>query len=119
MAALAAKQALLGEPVNVYNSDLVVISGKKKDILKRYEAKVRRGDPHHGPYFPRVPRLIVRRTIRGMLPFKQARGRDAYKLVKCFSGAGEKMETIERANVKKIHNTNYMTVKELCKHLKK
>lgn len=122
LSAYLAKKALLGEEVNVYNCDLVVISGKRENILKRYLAKVQRGDPHHGPFFPRISRNIVRRTIRGMLPWGQTRGREAYKRVKCFSGVIEDikdLETFEKANVKKIHNTNYITIKELCKHLKK
>jgi large subunit ribosomal protein L13 len=121
LGAYAAKQALLGEDVNVYNCDLVVISGKRKNILKKYEARVQRGDPHHGPYFPRVASNLVRRTIRGMLPYKQTRGKEAYKKVKCFPGADkvENLETVEKANIEKIHNTNFITVRELCRNLKK
>lgn len=119
--AYAAKQALLGENVNVVNCELAVISGKRNMILNRYRRKVERGDPHHGPFFPRNVRDLVRRTIRGMLPWRQARGREAYKRVKCFLRVPEKykeLETIENANVKRIKNTSYITVKELSESLK-
>ncbi len=121
LATVAAKEALLGEDVMVYNCDLVVITGRKKNIFEKYDRKITMGDPHHGPFFPKITRRVVRRTIRGMLPHKQARGREAYKRVKCVSSLPEnvKAETIEKANVRKVHNVGYITVKELCEHLKK
>ena len=119
----AAKQVLLGENVNVFNCEQAVVSGKKKMIIKRYKQKVERGDPHHGPFIPKVPDKLVRRTIRGMLPWKQTRGREAYKKVMCYRGIpekfkDEKMETVEKANIKKITDTNFMSMKELCERLK-
>lgn len=123
VASFAAKQVLLGEKVNIVNCELAVISGKKNNILKRYEAKIQRGDPHHGPFFPRTPKHLVRRTIRGMLPWGQARGREAYKRLKCFTGIperfqNEKFEDIKDINVKKIRDTSYISVKRLCEDLK-
>ncbi len=123
LASFAAKQALLRENINIVNCELAVISGRKKDILKKYQVKAERGDPFHGPYFPRISRELVRRTIRGMLPYAQPRGREAYKRIKCYTGTpekikSEKIETIEKANVKKIKNIAYTSVKELCKGLK-
>lgn len=123
IASFAAKQALLGENINIVNCELAVISGKRQDILERYYEKHERGDPFHGAYFPRIPRNLVRRTIRGMLPYAQPRGRDAYKRIKCYSGIpeslkNEKLETIEKAHAKKIKSISYISVKELCRGLK-
>ncbi len=123
LASFVAKQVLLGENVNVVNCELAMISGKKKNILDRYKQKVQRGDPHHGPFFPRIPRDLVRRTIRGMLPWRQSRGREAYKRLRCFVGMperfkNEKFEEIKKAGVTKIQDTSFTSVKELCKNLK-
>lgn len=123
VATLAAKQALLGETVHIVNCDFAVITGKKRMILNRYKAKIERGDPHHGPFFPKETGRIVRRTVRGMLPFRQDRGREAYRRVKCYVGVpskfkNEKLETIENAHIKKVTDTNFITVKELSGELK-
>ncbi len=123
MATYAAKQALLLEEVNVINCDLAVVSGKKKVVIQKYKEKTERGDPHHGPFFPRNISGLVRRTIRGMLPFRQTRGREAYKRVKCFVGLPDEFkdkesEKLENASVKRITDTSFMTVGELCKCLK-
>lgn len=123
LATYAAKQALLGEEVSVINCELAVVSGKRKYILAKYKQRDDRGDPHHNPVLPKVPRNLVRRTIRGMLPFRQARGREAYKRVKCYSTVpeslkNEKAEILEKAHIKKVINTNHVTIKEICSSLK-
>lgn len=123
IATVAAKQALLGEDVNVINCELAVVSGKRKHIFGKYKQKENRGDPHHGPYLPKVPKNLVRRTIRGMLPWKQSRGREAYRRVKCYTTVpeslkNEKFESFDKAHVKKITNTSFVTIREICDSLK-
>ena len=86
LATFVAKKAMQGDEVDIINADKAVITGKKDLILKKYLHRRERGDPHHGPYFPREPELIVRRTIRGMIPYKQTKGMTAYRNVKCYNG---------------------------------
>ncbi len=57
-----------------------------------------------------------------MLPYKQEKGRKAFKNIKCYIGVpkefeGKKVETIEKANVKNIKKTKYLTIKEIAKQL--
>lgn len=115
-----AKQVLLGNKVNVINCEEAVISGRKDDILDGYIRRLHRKAPGKGPYFYRRPDMLVRRTIRGMLPFKRARGRDAFKNVKCYIGVpdnlkNEKSLTIEKANVQKLYAADYLKIKDICK----
>ena len=70
LASKVAKEALSGEQVSVVNAEKAVITGRKKDIFSTYREKTDVGSRYKGPFFPRVPHLIVRRTIRGMLPYK-------------------------------------------------
>lgn len=95
LASYAAKKALEGYTVYIVNAEKVAITGNKDDILRRYLEKIQRGDPHKGPFFPRQPHLIVRRTIRGMLPWKKKRGREAYRRVKVFIGFPEELKKYE------------------------
>ena len=71
MAAFAAKKALLGEKVDIINCEKAVVSGSKRDVLARYKQK-RERTTIKGPFFPKVADRFVRRTVRGMLPYKQA-----------------------------------------------
>jgi large subunit ribosomal protein L13 len=121
LAAFAAKQALMGEEVNIVNCEKAIITGGKRFIVKRYTQKIHRGEPHHGPFFPRRPDLIIRRTIRGMLPYKQYKGEIAFKRVKGYVGKPEnlngEMITIQRAHKSKLSNTKFITLLDLCKHI--
>ncbi len=122
LAAYAAKQALIGEKVDIINCELAIITGSKKDILKKYKEKTQRGHPYHGPFFPKIPDKLVRRTIRGMLPYKTKKGRDAYKNIKCYKSIPEKFK--DKKSIKlpktlsKLKILKYLTVKDLCKELK-
>ncbi len=122
LAAVVAKQALQGEKIDIINVEKAVITGKPSEIIMRYEAKFRRGYALAGPFFPRHPEKFVKRTIRGMLPHKQEKGRKAFKNIKCYIGIpkefeGKKAETIEKADVKNIKKTKYVTVKEISEQL--
>lgn len=122
LATVIAKQALQGEKIDVINVEKAVITGKPKEILERYKQKFKRGYALAGPYFPRHPEKLVKRTIRGMLPHKQEKGKKAFKNVKCYIGVpkefeGKKAETIEKANIKNIKKTKYLTIEEISKQL--
>ncbi|MBI2147751.1 50S ribosomal protein L13 [Candidatus Woesearchaeota archaeon] len=122
MATFAAKQALLGESVDIVNCAKAVVSGKKANTYAFYVQKASRGTPRKGAFVTRSPDRLVRRTIRGMLPYKNARGMEAFKRVMCYTGVppgmqGQKMETIAYANMSKLPNLRYVTVADIAKHL--
>ena len=114
-----AKQLLLGNEMNIINCEEAVVSGKKAAILRNYIRRIDRKAPGKGPYLYRRPDMFVKRTIRGMLPFKRSRGRDAFKNVKCYIGIpenlrNEKISSIETANIEKLKSTDYLKVKDIC-----
>ena len=98
LASYAAKQALLGKEIAIVNCEGAVITGRKKSIISEYqEARSRGGASQKGPFFPKSPERIVKRTIRGMLSYKQGRGREAFKKIMCYNKTPE-----EYAEAKKI-----------------
>lgn len=122
MASKIAKLSLLGEKIEVVNCEKAVITGEKSYLLRRYKQRKDRGIPLKGPYFPRMPDRIVRRTIRGMLPYKQGRGKEAFKNVMCHIGIPDelkdkKAETIKEANISKVPSLRYLSVGEISKVL--
>ncbi|MBI2664826.1 50S ribosomal protein L13 [Candidatus Woesearchaeota archaeon] len=119
MAALAAKRALLGEDVSIVNSEKAVITGEKNLVIRQYLDRLDLGQPQKGPFIQRRPDLFVRRAVRGMLPRKNARGRDALSRVKCYIGVPPDMknaETFRQAQLQR-KTASYITVGELCMHL--
>ena len=98
----ATKQALIGRKVVIVNCDEIKVSGNKDNILERYKRKrARGGDAQKGPYFPRLPKDIVRRTVRGMLKYKKVLGNKAFKRVICFPDTPEKYANKKKLNFKK------------------
>lgn len=120
MATDVAQRAKNGEDVHIVNAEKAIITGtSKKAIQERYTFKREVGTARKGPYFPREPHLIVKRTVRGMLPYQSSSGRAAYKRIKAYIGvpkelAGQDAIVIEEA---KRSARSFMTVNELARFL--
>ncbi|MBS3098346.1 50S ribosomal protein L13 [Candidatus Woesearchaeota archaeon] len=122
LATTVAKSALLGEQVDVVNCENAVLTGNKKNILLRYKIKKERGIHSKGPFIPTSPHMIVKRAIRGMIPYKKEKGKTAFKKIKCYMGIPDefkdkKIETLPSADISKVPNLRYMTLKEISKRM--
>ena len=121
MASTIAKQLLQGDTVIVVNAEKAAISGKRLSILKERKNFLEVGHFRKGPYHPRRPDQIVRRTIRGMLPRRKPKGQQAYKKLRVFLQLPEEfkdkeMQTIPEASVENL-KCPYITVGELAKEI--
>lgn len=95
LATQAAQDVLAGEEVIIVNCERAIVTGKKKDVLERYEKKRNAGTARKGPHFPRVPDRLVKRTVRGMLPYNKARGREAFDRLRCYLGVPEEIGDVD------------------------
>lgn len=68
LASQAAREADEETQVIILNSEEIVISGDEEDVLEEYEQKYERGSRDDGPYFPKRPDKIMKRTVTRMLP---------------------------------------------------
>ncbi len=114
-----AKRLLDGEQIAIVNSEKAIITGKKSAIKKRYKQKRDVGTYRKGPFFPRMPDRLVKRAVRGMIPYQTPHGRTAFKKLKCYIGVpkdfeGKSFEQIEDAKKQPV---DYMTVDDLSKFL--
>ncbi len=95
MSSKIASLLLSGKNVIVVNAEKVVISGTKERVINRFKEKFERStlkNPEKlGHRNPRRPDGVVRRTIRGMLPYKQEKGRLAFKRLKVYIGIPENL----------------------------
>ncbi len=120
LATVAAKAALNGETVNVYNCGDMVITGEKRRVLNDFKRKRQMGIPSKGPFIQRAPSQIVKRAIRGMIPYKKSHGSEAFKRIKCYNNSPNvevKMITIEKAHYSKIPRLKFITIREISKEL--
>ncbi len=122
MASLVAQRTLRGESIAIVNAELAVISGNRARVLSIYGNKRARGSREGGPFFPRRPDQIMKRTIRGMLPYKRQRGAEALKRVKCYVGlpaefAGQEMEVLEEAHLDRLSAPGFVTLGAISTYL--
>lgn len=125
IASQAAKQALLGEDVVIVNADKAYVSGAMKMVFAQNLHKItlkNKGNFNKGPYHAKRPDLYVRRSVRGMLPWRKTRGREAYKRVKVFIGVpAERLKALGVAHTKKTASEKKLrrkvTVAEICKFI--
>ncbi len=123
MATFAAKQALLGNTINIFNCEGAVISGNPVATRARYYYLIyKTGQPNKGPFYSKMPDRFVKRMLRGMLPHKQQRGIDAYKRIMCYLGIPEefknkKLIKIKDADASKLPKLKSITIQSLLKSL--
>lgn len=93
LASVVAKQLLTarkaGNPLRiiVLNSEHAIVSGQRSTVLADYDFKYKLNHPRKGPFFPRMPDQIMKRTVRGMLPYqKNSSGRNAVKDLRVMIG---------------------------------
>ena len=115
LASIVAKRLLNGENIAIVNAEKTVISGSRARVLGNYRVKRERGSREGGPFFPRRPDHILKRTIRGMLPYKCQRGVEAFKNVRVYVGIpvdfqGKAMETISDVHMTNLSHPQYVTL---------
>ncbi|MCX8194650.1 MAG: 50S ribosomal protein L13 [Candidatus Micrarchaeota archaeon] len=117
LGARVAKLLLSGQEVQIINADKAIMVGSLSAARDKYFSRRQQKNkrqPENSPRWPRVPHLLLRRIIRGMLPWKSQRGREAYRRLKVFSGeAGEgKKLSIPEASGSGKHRA--FTLSQLC-----
>jgi large subunit ribosomal protein L13 len=122
MATVVAKRALQGETIVIVNCEKAVISGNKPHIFEDYRHRLSLGGPAKGPFFPRKADAIVRRAIRGMIPYKQGKGKMAYQRITVNIGvpeelAKEKLETIKEADASRLKTAKTIPIRDIAVYL--
>jgi large subunit ribosomal protein L13 len=124
LASITAQRALAGEEIAIVNVEKAIISGSRARVLANYQHKRERGasGTRWGPFVPRRPDHLMKRTIRGMLPYKRPRGVDALKRIKCYVGVptgfvGKDMEVIDDAHMNRLNNPAFITLGAVCTFL--
>ncbi|MBI3334242.1 50S ribosomal protein L13 [Candidatus Pacearchaeota archaeon] len=118
LASYVAKQALLGKEVIVVNCEQAVVTGGRRMIIKEYQTLVYRGGHSlKGPFHNKShAEQFVKRTIRGMLSYKQGRGAAAFGRIKCYTSVPKAYSAEKKISLPQaVHST--MTIKEVMQEL--
>ena len=124
VATFAAKHALQGDEVVLFNAENAVISGTKANIVEEAKRRLKTrtlASQYKAPTHPRRPDTYVRRVIRGMLPRRKPKGSAALKRIRVYVGIPDEYRDkstvkIPGANASKLR-CSFMTVGELSDEL--
>lgn len=121
MASIVAKRLLSGEPIIIVNAEKAAISGKRLSRLKEARAFLDIGHPRKGPFHPRRPDQILRKTVKGMLPRRQPKGEAALRRLRVFLGVPAELSSVKFNTIPEVHVSKlkcpYLTVGELAKEI--
>ena len=57
------------DKVIIVNAEKAIVSGSKTSVFNKYQEKYKLNHARKGPFFPRMPDMILKRAVRGMLPY--------------------------------------------------
>jgi large subunit ribosomal protein L13 len=119
VASQVAEAALDGESVAVVNAEHAVITGREGDVVETYR---KRHDltSDRGPHYPKRPDQIFKRSIRGMLPYKRERGREAFENVRVYVGdpfEEEDAEVLGGTSLDRLSNIRFVHLGEVSEQL--
>ncbi len=125
LSSFVAKRLLEGERVTILNAEHVVVSGRVGATLDKYKAWLGTrnvANPRKGPFHPKHPEDIVRRAIRGMLPFSRAHGIAAFRRLRVHVGvpeefSGKEMVQLPGAGLQSLGTRRFIRVGDLSKEL--
>ncbi|PSP27066.1 50S ribosomal protein L13 [Halobacteriales archaeon QH_2_65_14] len=119
VASQVAERALDGERIAVVNAERAVITGREEQIKEKF--KERRGHgSDRGPYYPKRPDRILKRSIRGMLPHKRPRGREAFENVRVYVGnpyEDDEAEILEDTSLDRLSTIKFVSLGDVSESL--
>jgi len=119
VASQVAQRALDGETVAVVNAERAVITGNEPDIMGVYRKRSEVGSDR-GPYYPKRPDRIFKRAIRGMIPYKTPRGREAFENVRVYVGnpyEADEAHVLDETSLDRLSNIKFVSLGEISEKL--
>ena len=118
VASKVAQQALDGDRIAVVNAENAVITGNPESTMETYRKRAEIGSDS-GPYYPKRPDKIFKRAIRGMLPYKQDHGREAFENVRVYLGNpyDEDGEVLDGTSLDRLSNIKFISLGEISEKL--
>jgi large subunit ribosomal protein L13 len=118
VASNVAEAALDGDRVAVVNAERAVITGRREDVMETYRTRADLGSDR-GPEHPRRPDRLVKRSIRGMLPYKSTRGREALSNVRVYIGNPHDWdaEVLPETSLDRLSTIKFVQVGDIAEEL--
>lgn len=118
LSTFVAKSLLDGEEVTIVNAAKVVVTGGRDNVLQKFLRMRDIGSVRKGPYYPRSPDKILRRSIGDMLPKKKTKGKEALRRCRVYATFPEELKNASFVKTDKFLNekvNGFVTLAEISK----
>ncbi|MDZ7730166.1 MAG: 50S ribosomal protein L13 [Natrialbaceae archaeon] len=121
VASMVATRALEGARLAVVNAEDAVVTGERTAVFEEYQGALSQGSDQ-GPATAKRPDTILKQSIRGMLPHKRQRGRDALENVRVYVGNPFEdddvpSEVLEGTTLDRLSNIRFVHLHEIAEQL--
>jgi large subunit ribosomal protein L13 len=97
-----------------------VITGSEDQLVEKYQGRREVGSDR-GPAYPRRPDRIFKRSVRGMVPHKRPRGREAIENVRVYVGNPYEdeveAEVLEGTSLDRLSNIKFVPLGDISEAL--
>jgi large subunit ribosomal protein L13 len=119
VASQVAERVLDGERVAVVNAERAVITGGESQVKSKYQARRQHGSDR-GPMYPKRPDRIFKRSVRGMVPYKTKRGREAFENLRVYVGNpydDAEAEILDGTSLDRLSNIKFVSLGDVSESL--
>ena len=119
VASNVAEMALDGRRVAVVNAEDAVVTGGEEDVVGTFRERTELGSDK-GPAYPTRPDGILKRSVRGMVPYKRERGREAFENVRVYVGNpfdDHDAEVLEETSLDRLSNIRFVHLGEVSEQI--
>jgi large subunit ribosomal protein L13 len=118
VASQVAELALDGQSVAIVNAEQSVITGREDAVMEKFKERRRHGSDR-GPMYPKRPDRIFKRSIRGMVPYKKPRGREALENVRVYVGNpnDQDAEVLDDTSLDRLSNIKFVSLGDVSETL--
>jgi len=118
VASKVAERALDGERIAVVNAERAVVTGRREDVIDTFETRRELGSDR-GPEYPKRPDRIFKRSIRGMVPYKTPRGREAFEGIRVYMGNPyeDEAEVLDDTSLDRLSNIKFVSLGDVSESL--
>jgi large subunit ribosomal protein L13 len=119
VASQVAERALDGERIAVVNAERAVITGREEQIKEKFRERRGHGSDR-GPYYPKRPDRILKRSNRGMVPHKRPRGREAFENVRVYVGnpyEDDEAEILDDTSLDRLSTIKFVSLGDVSESL--
>ena len=120
LSAVVAKKSLNGAKIDIVNIEKAIMTGRPSKIIERYQKRrhmTQKSNPEEAAKWPRRPDYLFKTILKGMLPKRTSRTKDALGRVMAYIGVPAQFEGKPAEKFAKKEAAAGITMQKLSREL--